>query len=117
MVTAYMVTAAVIAFMVVFSGIGKIRRQPLQVKVIHETVGVPFKYFLPLALCEFAGAIGLVAGIWWPPLGVAAAVGLVVYFVGAVVAHLRAGDGKGSGSAVFMLVLSAGVLALRVLTM
>jgi len=52
-----------------------------------------------------------VAGIWWPALGVAAAVGLVIYFVGAVVSHVRVGDVKGIGSAVFMLVLAARALA------
>ena len=55
--------------------------------------------------------------MWRPKLGVAAGIGLVLYFVGAIVSHLRVGDFKGVGSAVFMLVLAAGVLILRVLTM
>ena len=114
--TAYLVITLVFALMVSYSGVGKIRRNPLQVKVIHETVGVPLKYFPLLAACEFAGALGLVVGIWWPLIGVAAGIGLVLYFVGAVVSHLRVGDIKGVGSAVFMLVLAAGALALRVLT-
>ena len=106
----------VFAFIVTYSGIGKIRKHPLQVKTIHETVGVPLKYFPMLAACEFAGALGLVAGIWVAPIGIAAAVGLVVYFVGAVGSHLRVGDVKGIGSAAFMLVLAAAALALRFLT-
>ena len=114
--TAYLVITLVFALMVSYSGVGKIRRNPLQVKVIHETVGVPLKYFPLLAACEFAGALGLVVGIWRPLIGVAAGIGLVLYFVGAVVSHLRVGDIKGVGSAVFMLVLAAGALALRVLT-
>jgi len=104
------------AIMVTFSGLGKIRGDPRIVKVIHETVGVPLRYFPLLAACEFAGALGLVLGIWWPPLGVAAGIGLVLYFVGAVVSHLRVGDFKGLGPATFMLVVAAGALALRVLT-
>jgi hypothetical protein len=102
--------------MVTFSGVGKIRRDPLPVKVVHETIGLPLKYFPLLAACEFAGAVGIVVGIWWPPIGIAAGIGLVLYFVGAVVSHLRVGDVKGIGAAVFMLVLAAGTLALRVLT-
>ena len=74
------------------------------------------KYFPFLAACEFAGAVGLVLGIWWPLLGAAAALGLVVYFVGAVVSHLRVGDARGMGPAAFLLTVSAGVLALRILT-
>ena len=113
---AYLVVTIVFALMAVFSGVGKIRRDPHQVRVIHETVGVPLKFFPLLAACEFAGALGLLAGIEWPPLGIAGGVGLVIYFVGAVVSHLRAGDFKGIGSAAFMLVVAAGALVMRVLT-
>jgi uncharacterized membrane protein YphA (DoxX/SURF4 family) len=114
--TAYLVITLLFALMVSYSGVGKIRHNALQLKVVHETVGVPLKYFPLLAACEFAGAIGLVVGIWWPLVGVAAGIGLVLYFVGAVVSHLRVGDIKGIGSAAFMLVLAAGALALRFLT-
>ncbi len=114
--TAYLVITPLFAIMVTFSGLGKIRGDPRIVKVIHETVGVPLRYLPLLAACEFAGAIGLVLGIWWPPLGVAAGIGLVLYFVGAVASHLRVGDFKGIGPATFMLVVAAGALALRVLT-
>jgi hypothetical protein len=61
--------------MVSYSGLGKTRRDPLPVRVVHETVGVPLKYFPLLAACEFAGALGLLVGIWWPPIGVVAGIG------------------------------------------
>ena len=114
---AYLVISLLFALMVVFSGVDKIRRDPRQVKVIHETVGVPLKYFPLLAACEFAGAMRLVVGIWWPAIGIAAGIGLVLYFIGAIVSHLRVGDVKGIGSAAFMLVLAAGALALRELAL
>jgi len=57
-----------------------------------------------------------ILGIWWPALGVAAGIALVVYFVGAIVLHLRVRDIKGVGPAVFMLVIVAGALVLRLLT-
>jgi len=113
----YLAITLVFALMVLFSGIGKIRRDPRQVRVVHEITGVPLDYFPLLAGCEFAGAVGLVVGIWWPPTGIMAGTGLVIYFVGAIVAHLRVGDVKGVGPAVFMLGLAAGVLAVRVITM
>jgi hypothetical protein len=116
MTIVYLVMTVLVALMAAFSGLGKLRRDPRQVKVINETVGVPLKYFPLLAVCEFAGALGLVAGIWWLALGVAAGIGLVLYFVGAVVSHVRVGD-KAIGPAVFMLVLAAGALAVRFLTM
>jgi hypothetical protein len=116
MFVAYLVVTALFALMVTFSGIGKIRRDRRQVRVVHEIVGVPLEYFPLLAACEFAGAVGAVVGIWWPLLGIAAGIGLVLYFAGAIVSHLRVGDIKGVGPAVFMAVLAAGALALRILT-
>jgi hypothetical protein len=115
--TPYLVITVVFAAMVAFSGLGKIRRDPRIVHVIHEVVGVPLKYFSLLAACELAGAFGLVLGIWWPPLGVAAGIGLVLYFVGAIVFHLRVGDVKSMGPAAFMLAVAAGALAMRILTL
>ena len=113
---AYLVITILLAAMVLFSGVGKIRRDPRIVLVIHEVIGVPLRYFPLLAACEFAGAVGLVLGIWWPILGVAAATGLILYFVGATVSHLRVSDVKGIGPAAFMLMLSVAALAARILT-
>ena len=113
---AYLAITILFAAMVAFSGLGKIRRDPHQMQVIYETVGVPLKYFPLLAACEFAGAFGLLLGIWWPILGVAAAIGLILYFVGATVSHLRVRDVKGIGPPAFMLVVAAAALATRMLT-
>jgi hypothetical protein len=113
---AYLIVTLVCVTMVAFSGIGKMRRDPRIVHVIQEVVGVPLKYFSLLAACELAGALGLVLGMWWPFMGVAAGIGLLLYFVGATVSHLRVGDVKGMGPAAFMLALAVGALALRILT-
>lgn len=113
---AYLIVTVVAAAMVGFSGIAKVRRDPKVVHVIQEVVGVPPKYFLLLAGCEFAGSLVLIFGIWLPWIGVAAGAGVVIYFIGAVVSHLRVGDVKGIGPASFMLVIAGAALALRVLT-
>jgi hypothetical protein len=76
-------------------------------------IGVPLGMFPFLAACEIAGAVGLLIGIGYGPLGVAAGVGLVLYFLGAVGAHLRRSDFKGLQNAAVILVASAAVLALR----
>ena len=114
--TAYLSVTILLAAMAAFSGVAKIRRDPRIVRVIHEVIGVPLRYFPLLAASEFAGALGVVLAIWWPPLGVAAGIGLVVYFVGAVASHLRVGDVKGIGPAAFMLVVAAAALVMRILT-
>ena len=54
-------------------------------------VGVPRSWIPRLAVLEGAGAAGLVLGLLGLPLlGLAAAIGLVLFFVGAVIAHVRA---------------------------
>ena len=114
--TAYLAITILLAAMVLWSGVAKVRRDPNVTRVIHEIVGVPLRYFPLLAACEFAGALGMVLGILWPPLGMAAGIGLVLYFLGAAISHLRVSDVKGVGPAAFMLVVAAAALALRILT-
>ncbi|OFB44940.1 hypothetical protein BA059_00070 [Mycolicibacterium sp. (ex Dasyatis americana)] len=54
-------------------------------------VDVPRNWVPVLGLLKGAGAIGLLVGLFaFPPLGVAAAVGLVAFFIGAVITHIRA---------------------------
>jgi hypothetical protein len=56
-------------------------------------VGVPLSWMVPLGLLKVAGAAGLALGLAGvTPVGVAAAIGLAAYFVGAVITHLRAGN-------------------------
>lgn len=111
---AYTGLAAVTSLMVAGSGMMKVRRDPKVMKIIHDVVGVPVKFFPLLAACEFAGALGLLGGIVWAPLGQASSVGLMLYFVGALIGHVRVGDFRGLGPAAFMLFLSAACLLLQV---
>lgn len=53
-------------------------------------LGIPEPRLLPLGALKAAGALGLLVGIVVPPIGVAAAAGLVLYFAGAVVVVLGA---------------------------
>jgi hypothetical protein len=64
-----------------------------------------------------AGAASLLAGLVWAPLGVAAAIGVVVYFVVAVSAHVRANDLRNVGTPLAILVLAGCVLLLRLATL
>jgi DoxX-like protein len=54
-------------------------------------VGVPRSWVPTLGLLKGAGAVGLLVGLLaFPPLGIAAAIGLIGFFVGAVITHIRA---------------------------
>lgn len=53
-------------------------------------VGVPRSWLPALGAAKLAGAVGIVAGLLGlRELGIAAAAGLVLFFVGAVATHLR----------------------------
>ncbi|SDM61718.1 DoxX family protein [Allokutzneria albata] len=55
-------------------------------------VGVPLSWLPALAVLKTAGAAGLLLGLLGVPLvGTAATIGLIAFYVGAVVAHVRAG--------------------------
>ena len=113
---AYIVVAAVFTVMLAMSARMKLIRDPVAVEVIGGVVGVPLSLFPVLALIEIAGAVGLLAGIGVKALGVAAGIGLVAYFIGAVTSHLRKRDLVAGhvAPAVVMLAISADALALRV---
>jgi DoxX-like family len=53
-------------------------------------VHVPQSWLPALAALKAAGAAGLLVGIAIPVIGVLAAAGLVLFFIGALVAHVRA---------------------------
>lgn len=74
--------------------------------------GVPEWALMPLAVIKAIGAAGLLAGLWLPPVGLAAAIGLVIYFLGAVGTVLRARYYGHLGYPLPYLVLAAGSVAL-----
>ncbi|MFD5007310.1 DoxX family protein [Streptomyces mutabilis] len=76
-------------------------------------VEVPASWLPGLAALKAAGAAGLLVGLLGVrPLGVAAAAGLVLFFVGAVAAHIRARVFHNIAFPVGYLALNAAVLVL-----
>ena len=55
-----------------------------------ERLGMEERWLPTLGVLKIIGGLGLLAGIALPQIGVAAAAGLVVYFIGAMVTVLRA---------------------------
>lgn len=76
-------------------------------------VRFPQRYWRLLPLIKVAAAIGLVVGIWVPPLAVLTCAALVAFFLVAIGAHVRARDfGRNLFlNATGMLVLCAAALA------
>src|SRR5438046_2909776 len=74
--------------------------------------GVSESWITMLGILKAAGAIGLLVGIGVPLIGTATAVGLVLFFVGAIITHLRARD-YSFGLAIVFLLLAVAALVLR----
>jgi DoxX-like family len=83
-----------------------------QVLINMARVGVPESWLIMLGILKAAGALGLLLGLIGVPLiGTAAAIGLVLFFVGAIIAHLRARD-YSIGPAAAFLALAVAALVL-----
>ena len=54
--------------------------------------GIPWPRYRLIEVAELAAA-GVVIGLWWRPLGVAAAAGMALLLFGALITHRRAEDG------------------------
>jgi hypothetical protein len=76
---------------------------------------VPQSWLSQLGALKAAGALGLLVGIAVPPLGVAASVGLVLFFIGAIITHFRARYWNIAAPVTFLL-LAVGSLVLRVVS-
>ena len=83
------------------------------VKVVADRVRVSRRWMVPLGALLASAAVGLLAGLVAPALGTAAAIGLVLYFICAVTAHLRVRD-RQIGGAVFFLLLAMAALTTSV---
>jgi hypothetical protein len=54
---------------------------------------IPWPAYQLIGLAEIAAACGVIAGLRWHPLGLAAAAGMALLLLGAVITHRRAADG------------------------
>jgi uncharacterized membrane protein YphA (DoxX/SURF4 family) len=84
----------------------------------RDRLGVHPTFWRVTGLLEWAGAVGLVGGIWWWPLGFAAACGLAVLMLGAIVSRVRAHRVKPTAGRTFALTVTgdAVVFVLAVVT-
>jgi len=87
-----------------------------QILINMAKVGVSESWITMLGALKAAGALGLLVGLRVPLIGIAAAVGLVLFFVGAIITHLRGRD-YSFGLAIVFLLLAVAALVLRVVTL
>ena len=88
---AKVVVTALLAAMFAFAGLIKVAgvRQSL---AIRDHLGVDPTQWRLIGILELAGVTGVLVGLTWAPIGVAAAIGLALLSLGAIVFHVRASD-------------------------
>jgi hypothetical protein len=77
------------------------------VKVVADQVQVSQRWMIPFGVLLASGALGLMIGLAVPALGIAAAAGLVAYFICALSTHIRAHDHNVGGAVTFLLLAVA----------
>jgi hypothetical protein len=75
----------------VVPAMGKLRAHPRMLAAAGH-FGIPWSHYRLIGVAEVLAAGGVLAGLVWPPIGIAAAAGMCVLLVGALVTHLRSGD-------------------------
>jgi len=113
MFIATIVISVLLAAMLAFSAARKLSHAS-EVVESYRRAGMPEDKLNILALALLAGVVGLLGGLAWAPLGVAAAGCLVGYFVLAIVAHLRHNDATNLPTPLVLAILAAATLALRI---
>jgi hypothetical protein len=77
--------------------------------------GIPWPRYQLIGVAEVLAAIGILAGLVWPPIGIGAALGMIVLLAGALVAHRRAGDPLlDAAPAIVSIVVAVAYLAVAV---
>ncbi len=72
---------------------------------------IPWRSYRLIGVAELAAAAGVLAGLWWHPLGLAAAAGMAFLLAGALITHRRAGDhAKEIVPALISLLIAVGYL-------
>jgi hypothetical protein len=113
MSTAATIVSALLAAMIAGAAVRKLSHRE-EVVASYERVGVPRDKLNHLAFILLAGAAGLVLGLIWAPIGIAAGIGVIGYFVLAILAHIRHHDERHLPTPVAIEVLAVATLALRV---
>ncbi|MGV0814010.1 DoxX family protein [Mycolicibacterium boenickei] len=110
--TAHLIVTSIAIAANGFSGIAALLRFKAILPGMAKA-GVPQSWLIfPIGTAKTAGALGLLAGMAWPPIGIAAATSLVLFFVCAVYTHVLARDYSAQfGLAIGFLALNCATLA------
>jgi hypothetical protein len=116
MFLATVIVSILLAALLAFAAIRKLSHREGVVRT-YLRVGVPEDKLDYLATILLAAAAGLILGLFWAPIGVAAGAGVICYFLVAIAAHIRADDASNLPTPVAIAVIAAVALTLRIATL
>jgi hypothetical protein len=110
------IVSVVLAAMLTYSAVRKLSHRP-DVVAFYASVGVPENRLNHLAFILLAGAAGLILGLLWATLGVVTASAVLLYFLLAIGAHIRANQLSSIPTPIIVAMFAAAALVLRIATL
>ncbi len=107
----FIALSLLLAVACVVPAIGKMLSHPKMVASASH-FDIPWTQYRLIGGAELAAAAGVLAGLSWRPMGIAAAAGMAVLLIGALTVHRRTGDGiKEAAPAILALGISLAYVA------
>jgi hypothetical protein len=103
-----------LAVVLAFAAVRKLTHRE-DVVASYARVGVPEERLNHLAFILLLGAAGLLLGLAWTPIGIAAALGVVVYFLLAIAAHVRHHDTRNLTTPIAVEAIAVAAVVLQAL--
>jgi uncharacterized membrane protein YphA (DoxX/SURF4 family) len=116
MFTTTAVLTIVLALVFLGAGIPKILGAKTSLQM-RDQLQIDARLYRVIGFLEIAAVAGLLVGLVVPVLGAAAAGGLALLMIGAIVTHIRAGEAKGSLPAAVLFLATAAAAVVRILSM
>jgi hypothetical protein len=111
------ILSIVVALLLLFTGGGKVLSLPYSAAG-RKQLGLSIGFWRLTGALELAAVVGLVGGIWFVPLGIAAAAGVVLLMIGAIAFRVRASDDKarrGVYADILLLIIAGAIIVLSLL--
>ena len=107
----FIALSLLLAVACVVPAIGKMLSHPKMVASASH-FDIPWARYRLIGVAELAAAAGVLAGLSWRPMGIAAAAGMAVLLISALTVHRRTADGvKEAAPAILALGISLAYLA------
>jgi hypothetical protein len=103
-----MTVSVVLALACLLPGAAKLTGQT-RMRASASHFGIAWERYRLIGVAELLAAAGVLAGLAWHPLGLAAALCLGLLLLGAVVTHVRAGDSPREMLPVLLVLMVDGV--------